>query len=240
MNRILSFGAGLQTTALAILVAQGKVQVAAVVFADTGAEKPETYWYMDNYTKPLIESMEIPFHVVHSTRKSENMGLYGWLYNMSDIPNVRGRRQCSWHFKRQVIDRYYPQALNLVGFSVEEKVRADKALCKTDQHPLIELGLTGSDCRQIIQDYGWPIPTKSSCFFCPFQRPAEWQWLKRTHRDLFDKALALEARFYERKPQFRNDMGLFGGKPLWHYAEGRQEELFSLQENSCWDGMCSH
>ena len=43
IETIMSFGAGVQTTTLAILVAQGKVKCDAVVFADTKGEKPETY-----------------------------------------------------------------------------------------------------------------------------------------------------------------------------------------------------
>ncbi len=61
MKRILSFGAGLQTTAMAIMVAKGELQIDEAVFADTGAEKPETYWYMENYIKPLFLSLDIPF-----------------------------------------------------------------------------------------------------------------------------------------------------------------------------------
>ena len=59
-KRILSFGGGLQTTALAIMVAKGELEVDEVIFADTGAEKPETYWYMENYTKPMLEEVGIP------------------------------------------------------------------------------------------------------------------------------------------------------------------------------------
>ena len=63
MKRILSFGGGLQTTALAIMVAKGELEVDEVVFANTGAEKPETYWYMENYIKPILS---IPFVEVKS------------------------------------------------------------------------------------------------------------------------------------------------------------------------------
>ncbi len=235
MKRILSFGAGVQTTALAILVAQDKVLADGVVFADTGAEKPETYWYMENYTKPLLKEARRELITVRSELKSRQPDLYGFLWRHKDIPNPRGNRQCSVDFKRLPIRKAFPHDVIMVGFSFDEQSRA-----KQDSYPLIEASLTGSDCIEIIRDYGWPIPCKSSCFFCPFQRPDEWQWLKRKHLDLFEKALALESRFYERKANMRNDMGLYGGRPLWHFAQGRQDLLFDLQENSCWDGACGH
>ncbi len=66
MKRILSFGGGLQTTALAIMVAKGELEIDEAVFADTGCEKPETYWYIENYIKPLFLKLHIPFTVVQS------------------------------------------------------------------------------------------------------------------------------------------------------------------------------
>ena len=60
MEKILACGAGLQTTALVILIAERKLEVDAVVFADTGGEKPETYFYLDNYIKPLLSSVQVP------------------------------------------------------------------------------------------------------------------------------------------------------------------------------------
>lgn len=138
-----------------------------------------------------------------------------------------------------IVTKNYPGAINIVGFSKGEENRAANAHNKTDEHPLLKMGLSGSDCIRIISEFGWPIPTKSSCFFCPFQRPDEWNWIKARHPELFSRAIDLEARFYERKPQFRHEKGLYGGKPLWKYAEGIQQG-FDLQERSCWTGVCGH
>ena len=57
----LSFGGGVQTTAMLIMIAQGKLQADAVIFADTGSEHPETYEYIEKYDKPLCIKMGIPF-----------------------------------------------------------------------------------------------------------------------------------------------------------------------------------
>ncbi len=69
-DTILSFGGGLQTTTLAILVAQGKVKIDYAIFADTGCEKPETYDYLEDYTKPLFESIGIPFYGIRKRRNT--------------------------------------------------------------------------------------------------------------------------------------------------------------------------
>ena len=237
--RVLSFGGGLQTTACAILMVQGKIQADIVVFADTGGEKPDTYWYMEHYTEPLFATLGIPFHKIK--KKDEGgLSLYDWMWKYSDIPWV-GSRQCSAMFKRRPVTQFVgKEAIQMIGFSADEAKRADKPIHKDKVFPLIELGLSSTDCRRIIENYGWSIPLKSSCFFCPFQRFTEWNWLRGEYPELWEKALALEARFHERKPHLRNSVGLFGGGPLGHLIERKQPLLFRTQENSCWDGQCGH
>jgi len=237
MKKILSFGGGLQTTALAIMVAQGKLEVDEVVFADTGAEKPETYWYMENYTKPMLAEANIPFIEVSNKDK-----LYDYCWRKQDIPSVQWR-WCTDRFKVRPIHKVANGAVQLIGFSTDESHRAQrqfKRIKTRREFPLIELGLSSSDCRRVIQEYGYPIPLKSSCFICQYQRVTEWNWLKNNHPDLFQKALDLEAHFHARRPDMKDSFGLLGGTPLWRIKHGLQPEMFQLQENSCWSGHCGH
>ncbi len=236
---ILRFGGGVQTTALAILVAQGKVKVDAVVFADTGAEKPETYWYIEAYIKPLFKEAGIPFTIVPGTQQGRNLPQQCEKYRA--IPSVvKGFRWCTAKHKVVPMDKVTPKgAVRLIGFSIDE-IERSKSIKGEAAYPLAEMNLTGADCRQIITSYGWPVPVKSSCFFCPFQRWPEWNWLKSRHPELMDKALAMEARFYDRRPDLRETRGLFGGAPLWKYAQGIQMEMPILKEYSCWSGACGH
>jgi hypothetical protein len=238
IETIISFGAGVQTTALAILAVQGKVNADQIVFADTKGEKPETYWYMEAYTIPMLKQARIGFQWLENTSKYDGVSLYDYSVKHRFLPGMPSR-QCSAHFKASVIHRAYPKALKMIGFNTDELRRAENPVHSEARFPLIEMGLSGSDCTRIIQDYGWPVPVKSSCFFCPYQRPYEWNWMKDKHPDLFKKSLDLEEAMYSKHPQKRLQYGLFGGKPLWKFAKGIQQE-FLLQENSCWTGACGH
>jgi len=240
MKRVLSFGGGVQTTAMAILVAQGKIQCDEIVFADTGAEKPETYWYMDNYTKPLFKELGIFFTTV--TRKDGTLVDYCKRYRMIPEPQ---RRWCTHKGKIEPILKYIgEEAISLIGFSSDESHRAERA--KNKEHklfPLIEMGIGFNDSLDIIKDYGWPIPLRSSCYFCPFQPYLEWNWLKREHPELIQKCLELEELYYNRRndyPHLRHTYGLFGGKPLWKWVEGIQSEWEFPGEYSCYSGDCGH
>lgn len=241
MKRIFSFGAGVQTTALVILIKQGKVpKVDAAVFADTGCEKPETYWYMDAYMQPLFKEIGLPLDIVVSD--SADKTLYDYCWRIKEIPSPIGHRWCTDRYKIRPIQKKYGSTKvtsYAIGFSLDEANRVDKKR-PNKVYPLIEMGLTADDCRHLIKSEGYPLPLKSSCYFCPFQHPVEWNWLKLRRPELFDKALALEARFHEHRPHLRNDFGLLRGTPLWRLKDGIQPEMFQLEGESCWSGYCSH
>lgn len=239
-KRILSFGGGLQTTALAILAYKKEVKVDAAIFADTGAEKPETYWYMAEFMAPLFKEMNVPLTIIKNDQPYYQPDLYGFLWRIQDIPSLRQRR-CTDHFKIRPIKKYAGKdCIMLIGFSLDEAYRAKRGRWKYQEHPLIELRMTAQDCHRVITDFGLPVPLKSSCYICPFQRPTEWNWLKNHHPDLFTRALELEANYHKRKPHMRGSYGLLSGTPLRKLAEGLQPEMFQCEERSCWSGYCGH
>jgi len=239
MNTILSFGAGLQTTALAILVAEKKLAVDAVIFADTGCEKPETYSYMEDYTLPMLKDTGVEFITVRNEQPHYQGGLYEYLWWKKELPSFI-YRDCTTHFKVRVLNRYAKRCTHLIGFSIDEAHRAKNRHGNDLRYPLIEMGLSVGDCRDIIQNQGFPLPLKSSCYICPFQPYVEWNWLKNNHPELFQKAIDLEERYYQRNPHMRNRFGLLRGTGLWRMKDGLQPEMLADGEKSCWSGYCSH
>lgn len=238
MEKILSLGGGLQTTALVIMLAERQLEVDAVIFADTGGEKPETYFYIENYIKPLLLSINVEFIVVKHHRET----LYENCWRLHNVPSIKWR-WCTDQWKVRPVQKISKKAIQLIGFSLDEKRRADKQYERVKvvrSFPLIDMGKTADDCRRIISDYGWPRPIKSSCFFCCYQRLYDWHWLKNSHPELFQKALELEARMYEKKPHIKDSAGLLQGQPLWRFAQGQQLFLPFDAEYSCYSGFCSH
>ena len=219
MKTFLSFGAGVQTTTMLILVGKGEIETDAVIFADTGAEHPETYEYIEKYDKPLCEKIGIPFMTVRMHRKITNVdtgqqeyadSLREVIIRRRRVPSVN-MRWCTEYAKitpiklalrgMQKEGSFVKPATALIGISIDEKHRAfnPDGSWKQPHHseyknayPLIEKGISRDDCHRIIKDYGWPDPVKSGCYFCPFQGPREWVSLYHNHPDLFWDAVALE------------------------------------------------
>jgi len=65
-------------------------------------------------------------------------------------------------------------------------------------YPFVEDGITVADVFRILEESGLGLPsyyswrTRSGCYFCFFQRRAEWVGLLEHHPDLFEKAKEYE------------------------------------------------
>jgi len=72
-NRFLSYGAGMQTFALLVMAEHGDIEIDEVVFADTGAEHPETYDHIEKVAKPICERIGIPFTTVRMSKTVDDI-----------------------------------------------------------------------------------------------------------------------------------------------------------------------
>ncbi len=238
--KILSLGAGVQSSALLILASKREIECDGVIFADTGSEKPTTYEFLIELKKIMAES-NLPYREVRYTGDGWN-SLASYCIKYRIMPSVI-RRWCTDKFKIRPLSKVLESTdVVMVGFSSDEQHRIKKyKLPYQREFPLIDLGLTQADCVRVIIEYGLPQPTKSSCFLCPFQHPASWKWLKNHFPNLFDEAIKVEENYYDRKPEKRAVMGLYSGLPLWKaMGEGFQFELLSGENFGCLSGQCFH
>ncbi len=238
--RVLSLGAGVQSSALLLLAVKGEIECDGVVFADTGSEKPTTYEFLAELQKILAES-SLPYRqVVYTGDGWDSLHTYCLKYRI--MPSTI-RRWCTDKFKVSPIKKVMGKGdVVMVGFSYDEQHRVKNYRLSYERtFPLIELEMTQADCTRVILDYGLPLPTKSACFLCPFQHSASWKWLKSHYPELFEKALEVERTYYERKPGKRDVMGLYSGSPLWKaMGTGFQYELPFGENFGCLSGHCFH
>ncbi|KKM80843.1 hypothetical protein LCGC14_1335740 [marine sediment metagenome] len=200
---VMSFGAGVQTTALAILAVQGKLDPRPdfAVFADTGGERPETYEHIYRFSEWLAER-GLPLHIA----RQRIMPLEEWVLTRSPsipvfmTPNARGRRQCTVEWKIRPIYYYIRYKLAIrtfdmqIGISSDEIMRMKPARPKyvTNSWPLVDMGLSRTDCFDIIRKAGIKSAGKSACFFCPYQDGKRWVDTRRRYPDLWARAIAME------------------------------------------------
>jgi len=188
---LLSFGGGVNSTALLVLAIQGKIKIDAVIFANTKCELPETYEHLE-YIKEICKQNNLPFYEI-----SEG-DLFDFYYNTTTFP-YRISRSCTDRYKIQPMHKFAKKQFNeeivwIMGFDYGEQNRAKKYQFYKSKYefPLIDYELDREGCKQIIKDFGLLVPVKSGCYFCPFTKKQGWIDLYMKHPELFEKAIKLE------------------------------------------------
>lgn len=189
---VLSYGGGVNTTALMVKLVREKMPFDVAVFADTGAELPETYSYLDVAAR-YLERHGVEFKIV----RSRNGTLYDTCKRRKVIPSKMWRWSTR-DYKITPIHRYYrslgTHIHQYMGIAYDEIGRMKAAMEDyiTNEFPLIDWKMTRQDCIDVIRSAHLPLPVKSGCYFCPFQDIGRWQELYDKHPELFEKAMELE------------------------------------------------
>jgi hypothetical protein len=222
--KIISYGGGVQSTAMIVLAVQGKIQgVDAALFSNVGddSEHPTTLRFVREIAIPWAAERGFPIHILQPVRRGEPTSLYKEIANEGsrrDMIPVFGEqgnpmsRACTVDFKIRTIHRWLRAngatkknpATVCLGISTDEIERAGRgknASMEIREYPLLELGMNRTDCMQVIREAGLPVPPKSSCFFCPFHSELVWSELRRDDPELFDKAQQLEDIIQKRKTE---------------------------------------
>lgn len=266
IGRVFSYGGGVQSNAVLVLQATGKLisPYDAFVFANVGAdsENPATLRYIEEVAKPYAAKHGIRFVEVQKTRFGEPDTLYqAVMRSERDVPlpvyigGAPGNRKCTTEYKLRVIDRWckrqsWTHIVQGLGISLDEWQRARDThwhdtygkqplgYWKRREYPLLDLRLSRADCLRIIKEAGLPQPPKSSCFFCPYHRPAEWIELKRHRPDLFDVAVEMERHMNEvRENLGRDAVYLHRALVPLDQAVGDQLPMFP-EWDTCDEGVC--
>ncbi|MFJ3751920.1 phosphoadenosine phosphosulfate reductase [Streptomyces rubiginosohelvolus] len=259
--RSVSYGGGVQSTALLVLAAQGRIDFRTFLMANVGddSEHPGTLRYLEKYARPFAAEHGIELAVLDRVmvRTGETRTLYGQLTREGSrslaIPvrmsnGAPGTRSCTADFKIKVIGRELKRrgatkqgpATIGIGISLDEIHRANKRRCEPHEiitYPLLDLGLRRIDCARIIRNAGLPVPPKSSCWFCPFHRPETWHDMRRNEPDLFEKSCQLEELLNERRETLGKDHVYLTrfGRPLRQAIPDGVDILPGFEDS---DGMC--
>jgi hypothetical protein len=203
---VVSYGGGVNSTALLVGLEDRGIKPDLVLFADTGGEKPETYAYLDVMDRWLDD------HGFPPLVRVRNDGMYESLEDnclkKKMLPSLAyGFKSCSDKYKRRPQDKYvaawHPARLTwahgkkvnkAIGIDAGERRRA--GITEDERYiywyPLVEWGWYREECLAEIADAGLPMPPRSSCFFCPASTKREIFCLAQEHPDLMARAVAME------------------------------------------------
>jgi uncharacterized protein YbdZ (MbtH family) len=201
MMHVISLGAGVQSTTMALMAAQGELEPMpdCAIFADTGAEPRAVYEHLE-----WLETM-LPFPVYRiqggnlrtDIMKARKTGRFPLMPVPAYVAGGDGgmvSRSCTRDYKIRPIIKKVRELTGLtakrapkdviveqwIGISTDEAMRMKPSREAWIKHrwPLIEASKSRGSCIEWLKrNYPDRKVAKSACTFCPYHSDAEWRAL---------------------------------------------------------------
>jgi 3'-phosphoadenosine 5'-phosphosulfate sulfotransferase (PAPS reductase)/FAD synthetase len=200
-------------------------------FCDTGAELPETYDFLGRLEvvlgKPVV-------------RLNPDKGFDHWFeVYRGTLPSPQ-IRWCTRQMKIKPLEDWLGDdpAISYVAIRADEQNRKGYVSTKPNINavfPFIEDDIDHDGVMRILDEAGIGLPayyewrTRSGCYFCFFQRKAEWVGLADRHPELFERAVAIENKTLKdagvNGDADYSDKGMAGRAYSWSQGETLPELL---------------
>jgi hypothetical protein len=223
-KKYLSYGGGVNSTAMMILLKNQGVEFEAV-FADHGGDYPETYKYVKMFQGKGYDITILKCRV-------SDLDLIDYCRKYSILPS-RWQRWCTDKFKITPMYDYFERpCVVYIGFDAEEPQRAkpSRDLDITNTFPLIEEGIDRKGCGKIIKVAGLSLPRKSGCYFCSFASKRDFVELRDNYPDLWCKVKKLEDDAIARRKERGKSPIYLRDKPLNAVVQEGQGDLWGLRK----------
>jgi len=270
--RVLSLGAGVQSSTLALMIHKGEIpMVDCAIFADTQAEPPKVYEWLEFLKKTVsypvhivtwrnleqdvldasqgkYQAFTIPFYTKNKETEQKGMLMRQCTADYKIKPVTKKVRELLGYKKGERVDLKEVKVEMLLGISTDElrRMRMNRLRYIDNQYPLInDFGMSRQDCIMWMKDNGYPMPTKSACYFCPFHSQSTWKEIKENDPELFEKAVQMDRQIrdqekYKIKNKFKDELYLHRScEPLDKALEDDgQLDMFDGFDSICDEGMC--
>lgn len=263
MLHVLSLGAGVQSSTMALMYAHGELSPMphAAIFADTQAEPANVYKWLDwletKLPYPVLRVSAGDLAVASTQVKTSKTGtrylrhsIPAFIVNGSD--RGMAMRQCTRDFKIDVIHRELRKlrkqredfylVSQYIGISFDElhRMKPARESYMTNHYPLVERRMTRLHCIEWMERQGYPKPPRSACVFCPYHSDQEWRRLRDEEPAEFTRAVEFERQYqaaYAEATALQGTPYLHASrKPLLEvdFTDSGQQDLWG---NEC-EGMC--
>ena len=207
---VLGISGGKDSAALAIYM-RDRVPEMQYFFCDTGEELPETYDYLsmlETYLGKPIKRLNPDRDFKHYLSLYSPGGARDPETGIPEEPYLPSQRMrwCTAMLKLKPFEKWVDETFADCHIRSYIAIRADEDREGYISHranieavyPFKEVGYRKDDIFRVLEESGVGYPkyyewrTRSGCYFCFFQRKAEWIGLKERHPDLFEKAKQYE------------------------------------------------
>ena len=220
--RILSLGAGVQSSTMALMANEGAFGPLPdyAIFADTGWEPKKVYehleWLKTQLNYPVIicknhlKSGSIKEDIINEINKEKGFLHIPFFAKNTDTGKIGiGPRQCTRNYKITPINRKIRHLIGLrdrqrfprniwvevwVGISTDEAMRMKPSREKWIKNiwPLIDKNMSRQACLDWYDGKNYRTPAKSSCIGCPYHDNTLWNEIKKESPEEFEEACKID------------------------------------------------
>ena len=220
--RILSLGAGVQSSTMALMANEGAFGPLPdyAIFADTGWEPKKVYehleWLKTQLDYPVIicknhlKSGSIKEDIINEISKEKGFLHIPFFAKNTDTGKIGiGPRQCTRNYKITPINRRIRHLIGLrdrqrfprsiwvevwVGISTDEAMRMKPSREKWIKNiwPLIDKNMSRQACLDWYDGKNYRTPAKSSCIGCPYHDNTLWNEIKKESPEEFEEACKID------------------------------------------------
>lgn len=225
-RHVLGISGGKDSAALAVYL-RDRVPQMEYYFCDTGAELPETYEYLSR----LEAVLGAPITRLNPERDFDH---WLWIYQGA-LPSPQ-MRWCTKNLKIKPFEAWIGDDTAYSYIAIRADENRDGYISRKPNiipvFPFRDDGVDKDGVMRILDDAGIGLPsyyewrTRSGCYFCFFQRKAEWVRLAERHPELFEQAIAYEEKVnYEATAMKGRTYTWSGNESLVELLERKQEIL---------------
>ena len=257
--RILSLGAGVQSSTVALMMQNGLIKRPdAAIFADTHAEPKYVYewleWLKTQLSFPVLTT-------THGSLKAKVLDEKAFIsipiFSKNQHTGKKGlmRRQCTREYKITPVNQKVRELLGLakykkvkpgtevemiMGISLDEVSRMATNQVKyiKNVYPLIDMKMRRTDCIEWMEAQGYPKPPRSACTFCPFNSDESWKAVKSVPSE-WEEVLKIDESIRNRNGQNNEGVQNFlhkSCKPLNEVDFDKPDDQINMFENECTGG----
>ena len=257
--RILSLGAGVQSSTLALMIEKGEIpMVDAAIFADTMGEPKAVYDWLNWLEKQL----SYPVYKVSFGNLREDSLNPKWnfvtipVYTVNNKTGKKGllRRQCTSNYKINPVNQKVRNLLGLakgekrkkgtnvemiMGISTDEiyRVKTNPIKYITNVYPLIDKKISRSQCKEWMIKNNYASPPRSACTFCPFHNNDEWRDIKK-NKEEWKEVVELDNFIRDKSRNQDEELFLHNSKQALSDIDfEKKSDQLDLFNNEC-EGYC--
>ena len=208
--RVLVLGGGTPSTSLLLMSLAGQLpRLDAVVFPDTGFERRAVAEHLGRLARVARSAGVASCRVGAGSLRDDALdpASHDWAGLPLLVADGDGRARrlparCATRYRAAPVGRTVgelwrtagrPQVELWLGLAREDAARAPRVDAAPVRYrfPLIERGLSRSDCQRWLAARGWAAPS-SGCVGCPLQADLRWAELRDTTPDQWAEAVAFD------------------------------------------------